>query len=114
MSYAGLLDNQLHVTRSTRTADGYGGWTTTDVMIYRRVPCRFNAMSGNDMSLYADKLGALAGFTVFMEAGRDVRENDLLTKTDDGRKFDVKLVRNYDEQGRFLTIVCAERARKTG
>ena len=112
MSYAGLLDNECNVTRTVQTADGYGGYTVAESTLFRRIPCRFNAMSGQDLQIYADRLGALAGFTVFMEAGRDIREGDLLVKAGDGRKFDVKLVRNYDEQGRFLTLICTERARR--
>jgi hypothetical protein len=69
-------------------------------------------MSGQELAFYADKLGTLAGFTVFMEGGRDVREGDLLVKTDDTRYFDVKLKKDYDEQGRMLTLVCSERARR--
>lgn len=119
MSYAGLLDNRCNVSRTSQTADSHGGYTTTETVIYRRIPCRFNAMSAGDLSLYADRLGTLAGFVVFMEAGRSILEGDLLTKgdtrhgrNDRARQFDVKLVRNYDEQDRFLTLICAERARK--
>jgi head-tail adaptor len=111
MSYAALLTHECNVTRTSQTADSSGGYTTAEVTILRRIPCRFNAMSGKDYALYADKLGTLAGFTVFMEGGRDVREGDLLVKTDDSRQFDVKLRKDFDEQKRFLTLICAERAR---
>jgi rod shape-determining protein MreC len=41
----------------------------------------------------------------------DIKEGDLLEKVDDDRLFDVKLRRDYDEQGRMLTLVCTERDR---
>lgn len=111
MSYANLLTHTCNVTRTTETPDGSGGYTSVETMILRRIPCRFNAMSGNDLALYADKLGTLAGFTVFMEGGRDIREGDVLVKCDDSRQFDVKLKKNYDEQDRMFTLICAEHAR---
>jgi head-tail adaptor len=111
MSYASLLPHLCNVSRTSQTADGSGGFTATETIVLRRVPCRFNAMSSKSLAIYADKLGTLAGFTVYMEAGRRVLEGDMLVKCDDARQFDVLLVKNYDELGKFLTIECAERAR---
>jgi len=115
MSYTALLTHLVNVTRTSMTADGMGGYTSTESTIYRRLSARFNAMSARELSIYADKLGTLAGFTVFLESHRHgpmLKEGDLLVKVDDGRKFDVLLVKNWDEHDRFLTLVCAERARK--
>jgi len=111
MSYASLLPHLCNVSRTTRTADGMGGYTSAESVVLRRVPCRFDAMSSKTLAIYADKLGTLAGFTVYMEAGRRVLEGDLLIKTDDSRQFDVLLVKNYDELGKYLTVECVERAR---
>jgi hypothetical protein len=91
MSYAGLLTHECNVTRTTRTADGSGGFVTTTAIIHRRVRCRFN---------------------VFMEAGRKILEGDILAKTDDSRQFDVRLRKNWDEQDKYLTLICEERGRK--
>lgn len=112
MSYAGLLTHRVNVVRATQAADGMGGWTTTSATIYHRLSARFNAMSGAEYAQYADKLGTQAGFNVFMEGGRDIREGDLLVKIDDNRQFDVRLKKDYDEQGKYLTLICSERSRK--
>jgi head-tail adaptor len=112
MSYARLLTHQVNVSRTTETADGMGGNVTAEAIVLRGIPCRFNAMSGDDLKIYADRLGTLAGFKVFMEGGRDIREGDLLIKCDDGRLFDVKLRMDWDEQKLYLTLICSERARK--
>jgi len=112
MSYSSLLTHMVRVTRTTQTADGMGGYTATETALYQRLPARFNAMTARELAIYADKLGTMAGFTVFLEAGPDIREGDLLVKMDDGRSFDVRLVKNWDEQERFLTVICTERGRK--
>jgi head-tail adaptor len=112
MSYAGLLTHECNVQRTTRTADGSGGFTTTTAIIHRRVRCRFNTMSSKEYAIWADKLGTLAGFVVFMEAGRKILEGDILVKTDDSRQFDVRLRKNFDEQDKYLTLICEERGRK--
>ncbi len=110
MSYASLLPDLCDVKRTARTADGVGGYTSSDSIILRRIACRFNSMSASELALYADKLGTLAGFTVFMEGRHRILEGDLLVKVDDSRQFDVLLVKDYDLQKRFKTLACRERA----
>ena len=111
MSFPSLLIHTADVIRSVDTPDGKGGFTTATVTAMRRVPCRFNAMSAKTMALIADKLKVLAGFTVYMKGGVDIREGDVLLKNDDSRKFDVKLRENVDELGRMLKLTVSERDR---
>lgn len=111
MSYASLLPDLCNVQRTVEIADGSGGFTSTESTVLRRLACRFNAMGERHLAVYADKLGTQAGFIVFMEGRHKILEGDTIIKIGDNRQFGVLLVKNYDEQGRFLTIVCRERDR---
>lgn len=112
MSYSALLSDLCNITRTARTSDGVGGWTTSETTIYRRLACRFNAMGERQMEAYAQRLNTLAGYVVYMEAGPTILEGDIIVRAEDGRTFSVVLVKNYDEKDRFLTIICRETERR--
>lgn len=106
MSIAALLNKMVDIKRSTPNPDGQGGsgnltWAT----IYRRIPCRFNALTTNELAFIYDKQMVTANYVVYLEPA-DIRENDRLYLG--SRIFDVKLIMNWDESDKYMKIAVLE------
>ena len=111
MSFDRMMNSAVDIVRTTRVADGSGGWTTTTATIASAVPCRFNALSTREMILAYDKQTVFANFTLFMGYRTDVAEGDALVKCDDSRTFEVRLKMAWDEARNYLKLAVLERAR---
>ena len=111
MSFARLLNETVNVQRTTEVADGTGGFTTTTAFILRNIPCRFNALGTRDMIMAYDKPIVFADSLCFMEYQAAVHEGDMLIKCDDSRKFEVKLLMDWDEAKNYMKLAVREWAR---
>ena len=105
MSFASLLNSTVNVQRKTETADGQGGYTTTWAVLHRNVPCRFQALTSRELILSYDKASVFANYYVHLEH-RDVAEGDRLYLGT--RAFDVKMVIDYAELGKYLKLAVLE------
>lgn len=79
---AGALTDVAAVHRITQVSDGAGGSTSSDA-VASTVACRVarSGMQSATESLYADRLGSRAPFTVYLAWDVDIRESDRLVVT---------------------------------
>jgi head-tail adaptor len=110
MSFAGLLDSTVNVIRLVTADDGAGGQTTTDSIILRRIPCRFEALSGSKAQAAYAKLTVIPDMIVYMEYHSGIKEGDRLTDSK-GREYSIALVEDWSLQGRYLKLAVTEIAR---
>jgi len=106
MSFASLLNQTVDIKRRVQTADGQGGYTTAWSVIHRRVPCRFQALTSKEAMLIYDKAAVFANYYVHMEHLSDIAEEDRLYLG--ARAFDIKLVQDYAEVGKYLKLAVLE------
>jgi len=106
MSFASLLNQTVDIKRKVQTADGQGGYTTAWSVIHRRVPCRFQALTSKETMLTYDKSSVFANYYVHMEHLSDIAEEDRLYLG--ARAFDIKLVQDYAEVGKYLKLAVLE------
>ena len=117
MSYESMLRtgkrNATTVTikREVETADGYGGYTTSTAVLYRRVPCRFNELNEKDIALLWDKQAVLANCVVYLEYVGGLQEDDMLIRDSDSREFNIKLVQDWDADRQMLRLTVLEQGR---
>jgi len=106
MSFASLLNQTVDIKRKVQTADKQGGYTTAWSVIHKRVPCRFQALTSKETMLTYDKSSVFANYYVHMEHLSDIAEEDRLYLG--ARAFDIKLVQDYAEVGKYLKLAVLE------
>ena len=110
MSFAGLLDSTVNVIRLVTADDGSGGQTTTDTIILRRIPCRFESLSGSRAQATYAKLTPLPDFVVYAEFHSGIREGDRLVDSK-GREYGILLVEDWSLQGQYMKFAVTELGR---
>ena len=114
MSYRSMLKTgkkkptYCNIKAKIRTSDNQGGFTTTWAIIYRRILCRFNALSSEEIAVLWDKQAILADYKVNLEYLSGIKEGNRLIKMDDSREFEIKLKMDWDEDNQMLTLACHE------
>ncbi len=117
MSFPSILNARgggktITIKRTSRTADGYGGYTTAETILYRRVKCRFNALGSEETTLTYNKQTVFANMYCFLEYRSGIKENDRLYLEDgSNRDFIVKLIMNWDEANNYLKLAVLEETR---
>lgn len=106
MSFRGLLNTTVNIKRKTLTADGQGGHTSAWATIYRRVPCRFNALGSPETTLTYDKQAVFANYYVYLEHLTGIKEEDRLVLG--SREFEVKLIQDWDEANNYMKLSVLE------
>jgi head-tail adaptor len=106
MSFASLLNSVVDIKRKVQTADGQGGYTTAWAVIHKRVPCRFQALTSKQAMLSYDKAAVFANYFVHMEHLSDIAEGDRIYLG--ARTFEIKLVQDYAEIGKYLKLAVLE------
>lgn len=106
MSFASLLNSVVDIKRKVQTADGQGGYTTAWAVIHKRVPCRFQALTSKEAMLSYDKAAVFANYFVHMEHLSDIAEGDRIYLG--ARTFEIKLVQDYAEIGKYLKLAVLE------
>ncbi|MBE3087631.1 MAG: head-tail adaptor protein [Chloroflexi bacterium] len=110
MSFAGLLDSTVNVIRLVTADDNSGGQTTTDTIILRRIPCRFEALSGKQAQAMYAKLTTMPDMICYMQFHSGIKEGDGLVDSK-GREYAIALVEDWSLQGRYLKLAVTEIAR---
>jgi len=106
MSFASLLNQTVDIKRKVSTPDGQGGQTSTWSVIHKRVPCRFQALTSKEAMLTYDKAAVFANYYVHMEHLSNIAEGDRIYLGT--RKFEIKLVQDYAEIGKYLKLAVLE------
>jgi len=110
MSFVGLLDSTVNVIRLVTADDGSGGQTTTDTIILRRIPCRFESLSGSRAQATYAKFTPLPDFVVYAEFHSGIREGDRLVDSK-GREYGILLVEDWSLQGQYMKFAVTELGR---
>lgn len=106
MSYRSLLNSTVDIYRKTDTADGQGGYTSTWAAIHSRKKCRFQALGSKESMLTYDKAAVFANYYVHMEHIAGLAEGDRIYLGT--RTFDIKLIQDWDEVGKYLKLAVLE------
>jgi len=106
MSFASLLNSTVDIYHKTDTADLQGGYTSTWAVIHSSIKCRFQALTSKEAILTYDKTAIFANYYVHMEHLSDIAEGDRAYLGT--RKFEVKLVQDWDEAGKYLKLAVLE------
>jgi hypothetical protein len=104
----GALKEKCDVMRSSRTPDGYGGWTESAESAARSVPCRTECDRGATEGPLAGRLQGWAGLTVHLPGWADVRLGDELAVG--GRRLRVVGLRPADDGSPLKAAMVVEEA----
>jgi hypothetical protein len=107
MSFASLLDSLITIKQATNTDDGSGGQTVAWGTLYRRVPCRFESLSGSKAQTTYAKLTPLPDFIVYMEYKSGIKEGDRLVDSKN-REYSILLVEDWSLQGQYQRLAVTE------
>jgi head-tail adaptor len=106
MSFKSLLNTTVDIYRKTQTADGQGGYTAAWSTIHTSKKCRFQALTSKEAVLTYDKTIVFANYFVYMEHLINLAEGDRVYLG--SRTFDVKLIEDWDEVGKYLKLAVLE------
>lgn len=106
MSFEALLDSSVSIKRDSNTADEMGGFTTSLITLYRRVACRFETLTKKLEIMAYDKTAVYPDYYVYMKYHSGIKEGDYIYKGT--RKFEIKLIEDWSEQGKYMKLAVVE------
>jgi len=115
MSFQSLLDNKCDVKRPVvETTDPLGGYSDTSYdVLYLNVPCRFETTSRKlEILAYGGKSDIYPDYLLYLEYRSGIKESDHVFL--DSRVFEVKLVEDWSERGKYMRLSLVELERMTG
>ena len=107
MSIRGLCNNTADVFKTTRTADGYGGWTEVSDAVYSSMPCRIQPLSGTEAATYRRE-GVDVTTKMFVPPGYESMTEDCWVKDAAGIRYGIAFVSNIDNMDHHLEIAMRE------
>ena len=113
MSFEGLLDSKCTIMQETLGApDGMGGYIgpSSWVVLYPRVPCRFESLAKAEEILGYDKKTTYPDYYVYLVYRSGIKEGMRIHHN--GRQFEIKLVENWSEQEKYLQLAVTDLTRK--
>jgi len=110
MSFRGLLNTTVDVKREVETADGQGGYTTAWTIILRRIPFRFESLSGRQVQDAYSKLQPRPDFLGYCEYQSGIKERDRIVDSK-GKLYAVQLVENWSLENKYTKLAMTEIAR---
>lgn len=112
MSFQSLLDNSLDIKRESLTTDGMGGYTRAYAVLYTNVRCRFETTSRKaEILALGGKADVYPDYYVYMEYLSAIKEGDHIIF--DSRTFEIKLVEDWSERGKYMRLSVVELKRMT-
>lgn len=112
MSFQALLDNSCDIKDETLTPDGMGGWTRADTILYTNVKCRFETTSRKaEILALGGKADVYPDYYVYLEYLSGIKEGDHIIY--DSRTFEIKLVEDWSERGKYMRLSVVELKRMT-
>jgi len=106
MSFASLLDSKCTILRQSYTSDGQGGYTSSDVILHRRVPCRFEDLPKKLEIVAYDQKAVFPDYVIYLEWRANIKEGYIVKL--DSREFEIKLVNNWSEAGKKMELFVSE------
>jgi len=110
MSFRGLLDTTCNIISLVGTDDGQGGQTITRNTLLRRLPCRFESLSGSKAQATYAKLTPKPDFIVSLEYQSIIKEGHRVEDTK-GREYAILLVEDWSLQNKYMKLAVTEVAR---
>jgi head-tail adaptor len=109
MSFPGLLNSSCKIEQSVAgAADDMGGYAVPSwALIYRRVPCCYEALTRRTETLAYDKQVVQPEHYIYLEWRSGIKEGQRLTM-DNGRIFLIKLIENTKEMDKFMKLSVVE------
>ena len=112
MSFSSLLDNSMDIKRESLTADGMGGYTKAYAVLYTNVKCRFETTSRKtEILALGGKADVYPDYIVYMEYRSGIKEGDHIIYH--SRTFEIKLVGDWSERGKYMPLEVVELKRMT-
>jgi len=112
MSFSALLDNSMNIKRESLTGDGMGGYTKAYAILYTNVRCRFETTSRKtEILALGGKADAYPDYYVYLEYRSGIKEGDHIIH--DSRTFEIKLVEDWSERGKYMRLSVVELKRMT-
>jgi SPP1 family predicted phage head-tail adaptor len=112
MSFQVLLDNSCDIKRESLTADGMGGYTQAYAVLYLNVKCRFESTSRKtEILALGGKADVYPDYYVYLEYRSGIAEGDHIIF--ESRTFEVKLVEDWSERGKYMRLSVVELKRMT-
>jgi len=112
MSFAALLDNVCDFKCPVLTADGKGGFTETWTVSYTNVPCRFETTSRKlEILAYGGKSDIYPDYLLYLEYRSGIKEGDHVFFG--SKEFEIKLVEDWSEQGKYMRLSLVDYNRAT-
>lgn len=109
MSFAALLDNKVDIERRSKAGDTMGGGgTVTYISVYTNVPFRFETLdrkTDEEMIAY-DKKTTNPDYYGYCEYLSGIKGGQVVVFNN--RKFEIKLVQNWSEVGKYLRLSLTE------
>lgn len=99
-----LMNTALEVWRTTRAADGMGGWETAESLV-GTARCRISQPSATERTLAAQSTARLT-HVIYAEADANIRREDLLRQG--AREFRVVDTFEPSVPGTYLRVNCEE------
>lgn len=112
MSFAGLLDNKVDIKERSKGGDDMGGGGTISyVLVYKRVPFRFESLDNKmDQAIIAyDKKTTYPDYFGYCEYRSGIKGGQVVFFNN--RRFEIKLVQNWSEQKIYLRLSLTELTR---
>jgi len=110
MSFASLLDNSCDIKRVSTTPDGQGGWTSSEVIVYSSIPCRFESKPRKlEILAYGGMKEVYPDYIIYIASRSGVVEGQLVIFKE--RKFEIKLIEDWSERGKYMSLHVVEKER---
>jgi len=107
MSFAALLDNKVDIKSRTKGGDTMGGGgTITYADVYLNVPFRFESLDKKEELLAYDKKTTYPDYYGYCEYKANIKEAQVVIF--DSRYFEIKLVQDWSEQGKYMRLSLTE------
>ena len=108
MSVRSLCNNTADVFKTTRTNDGYGGWTESSDLVYSSMPCRIQPLSGTEAATYRREGVDVTTKAFVPLPGYESMTEDCWIKDANGKKYGIVFIANIDNMDHHLEIAMRE------
>jgi len=104
MSISSLMNMTATVYSWTKTSDAYGGWARTSDARYAGMPCRIQAISGEERMTYASQRVMVTHKLYAPPDYSGIDPEDHVVDAD-GTRYRVQFVRDPDQMGHHTEVV---------
>ena len=107
MSFFALLDSQVDIKRLSYITDPLGGQSTPVYSIlHANVRCRFESLPKKLEIQAYDQSAIFPDYKVYLNAVSGIKEGDRIFLG--SKEFEIKLIENWSERGKYMTLHVSE------